>query len=126
MLFLLVFSSIIVALIPIERNDPDPTTTSSSTTTPTTTAADEGRLITRSVAADAPKPATIRMRVGDELRLTVTSPVPNIVEIEEFGDFENVDPDFPATIDVFPFDAGRYPVRLIDPPGVVATIVVTR
>jgi hypothetical protein len=66
------------------------------------------------------------MRVGDELRLTVTSPVPNIVEIEEFGDFENVDPDFPATIDVFPFDAGRYPVRLVDPPGVVATIVVSR
>lgn len=126
MLFVLVFSSILVALIPLEEpGTGDQTSTSSTTTATNATTANEGRLITRRVAADAARPATIRMHLGDELRLTVTSPVANIVEIEEFGDFENVDPDFPATLDVFPFDTGRFAVRLLDPPGVVATIVVT-
>jgi hypothetical protein len=123
MLFLLVLSSIIVALIPIEQ--PEQNEDSSTSSTPTTsTVSDEGKLIVRGVSADAPKPAKIRMHVGDELRLTVTSPVPNQVEIEALGEYENVDPNFPARFDVFPFDAGRFPVRLLDPPGQVATIVV--
>lgn len=125
MLFLLVLSSIIVALIPIEQPErsEESTTTSTSTTT-ATPATDEGKLIEREVAADAAKPAKIRMSVGDQLSLIVTSPVPNQVEIEEFGAYENVDPDFPARFDVFPFDAGRFSVRLLDPPGEVATIIV--
>ena len=123
MLFLLVLSSIIVALIPIEQ--PERTEESSTTSTTTTsTATDEGKLIDREVAADAAKPAKIRMTVGDQLSLTVTSPVPNQVEIDGLGEYENVDPNFPARFDVLPFDAGRFPVRLVDPPGRVATIVV--
>jgi len=124
MLVLLVLSSVAAALIPIDRQTDDETT-SSSTTTTTTTAEAEGKLITRRVSSAAPKAPTIRMKVGDELRLIVTSPVPNVVEIDEFGDFENVDPNFPATFDVFPFGAGQFDVRLLDPPGLVATIDVS-
>jgi hypothetical protein len=123
MLFLLVLSSIIVALIPIEQPEQNEDSSTTSTTT-TSTVSDEGKLIVRGVSTDAPKPAKIRMHVGDELRLTVTSPVANQVEIEALGEYENVDPNFPARFDVFPFDAGRFPVRLLDPPGQVATIVV--
>lgn len=124
MLVLLVLSSIAAALIPVERNSSEESTTTTSTAT-TAPPSDEGRLIVRRVSADAQKPQTVRMHVGDELRLTVTSPVPNTVEIEEFGDFEYVDPNFPARFDVLPFDEGRFPVRLVDPPALVATIAVT-
>jgi hypothetical protein len=120
MLVLLVLSSIAAALIPVDRQTDE--TTSSTTATTTTTSEAEGKLLTRRVSAAASEPPTISMRLGDELRLTVTSPVSNLVEIEEFGDFENVDPDFPATFDVFPFATGRFDVRLLDPPGLVATI----
>ena len=121
MLVLLVLSSIAAALIPVDRSQTDDETTSSSTTT-TTTTRNEGRLLMRRVSAAAAKAPTIRMDVGDQLQLTVTSPLPNMVEIEEFGKLVNVDPNFPARFDLLPFEAGRYPVRLVDPPGQVATI----
>jgi hypothetical protein len=117
MLVLLVLSSIAAALIPVDRNRDDSTTTTAATTT-----AVEGELIARRVSAAARKPPTIHMRVGDELRLTVTSPVPNMVEIQEFGELENVDPDLPAQFDVLAFDAGKFSVRLVDPPGLIAQI----
>jgi hypothetical protein len=62
------------------------------------------------------------MRVGDELRLTVLSPVANQIQIDAFGELENVDPNMPATFDLLPFDPGKFAVRLVDPPGLVATI----
>lgn len=123
MLFLLVLSSIIVALIPVESDRSDGTSTTSTTTA--TPAADEGKLIIRQVSADAQKPAKIKMKAGDQLRLTVTSPVPNVVEIEEFGGFEDVDPNFPAKFDLLPLEPGEFPVRLLNPAGLVATIEVT-
>ena len=64
------------------------------------------------------------MRVGDELRLTVTSPVANTIEINGFGQFDQVDPDFPAQFDLLATDPGSFAVRLVDPPGLVATIAV--
>jgi hypothetical protein len=123
MLFLLVVSSIIVALIPIEAPERSEDSTTASTIS-TSTATDAGELIVRTVSADAASPARIPMQVGDQLQLTITSSVPNQVEIEALGEFENVDPNFPARMDLFPFDTGRFAVRLLDPPGQVATIVV--
>jgi hypothetical protein len=121
MLVLLVLSSVAAALIPVDRRQSDESETT-STTPATTTPTEDTKLITKRVSADARKPPRIRMRTGDELRLTVASPVPNSVEIEEFGDFKYVDPDFPARFDIFPFEAGTAEVRLVDPPGLVATI----
>jgi hypothetical protein len=122
MLVLLVLSSIAAALIPVERDRTDSSTTSSSTTSTTTTDSGEARLIKRTVSTSARKRPTIEMRVGDQLELTVKSPVANAVEIEAFGEFEDVDPAFPAKFNLFPLAAGSHAVRLVDPPGLVATI----
>ena len=121
MLVLLVLSSIAAALIPAPHGKLSDSTTSTSTTTP---APDQGALITKRVSAAAEKAPTIRMHVNDELRLTVTSPVPNMVEIPEFGELENVDPDLPAEFDLLAFEPGTFAVRLVDPPGLVADIEV--
>src|SRR3954466_9654951 len=105
MLVLLVLSSIAAALIPVDR---DRLSDSSSTTTASAT--DQGKLITKKIDTTAAKPPTIHMQVGDELRLTVSSPVPNMVEIPAFGELENVDPDLPAQFDLLAFDAGSFAV----------------
>jgi hypothetical protein len=118
MLILLVLSSIAAALIPVDRDK----LSDSSTSTTTPAAPDQGRLLTKQIETTAPKPPTIHMQVGDELRLTVTSPVPNMVEIPAFGELEDVDPDLPAHFDLLAFDPGSFAVRLVDPPGLVADI----
>ena len=119
MLVLLVLSSIAAALIPVDRGK---LSDSSSTTSTPAPAPDQGALITKEVSAAAKKPPKIAMHVNDELRLTVTSPVPNMVEIPEFGELENVDPDLPAQFDLLAFEPGKFAVRLVDPPGLVARI----
>jgi hypothetical protein len=118
MLVLLVLSSVAAALIPPDRQVRE----TSSSTTQTTTPEPEGKLIKRTVSASADRRPTIQMHVGDQLQLKVTSPVPNMVEIEEFGELEDTDPNFPASFDLLPFDSGRFAVRLVDPAGLVATI----
>jgi hypothetical protein len=120
MLVLLVLSSIAAALIPVDRGK----LTDSSSSTTTTPAPDRGALITKQVSAAAKEPPKIAMHVNDELRLTVTSPVPNMVEIPAFGELENVDPDLPAQFDLLAFESGTFAVRLVDPPGLVAQIEV--
>jgi hypothetical protein len=119
MLVLLVLSSIAAALIPVNRDRLQDSTMPASTTA---APQGEGRLVVRRVSAAAAHRPTIHMHVGDELRLTVTSPVPNQVEIAAFGELENVDPNLVATFDLLTFDPGKFAVRLVDPPGLVATI----
>jgi hypothetical protein len=119
MLVLLVLSSIAAALIPVNRDRLRDSTMPASTTA---AAGGEGRLVTRRVSVAAPHRPTIRLRVGDELRLTVTSPVPNQIEIPAFGELEDVDPNLAATFDLLTFDPGKFAIRIVDPPGLVATI----
>ena len=119
MLVLLVLSSIAAALIPVNHGRLRDSTMPASTTARTP---GEGRLVTRTVSAAAEHRPTIHLHVGDELRLTVTSPVPNQVQIAAFGELENVDPNLPARFDLLTFDPGKFAVRLVDPPGLVATI----
>jgi FtsP/CotA-like multicopper oxidase with cupredoxin domain len=118
MLVLLVLSSIAAALIPLDRSHLSDSTTS-TTTTP---AAPQGTLITKRISTTARTGPTIHMKVGDELRLTVTSPVPNMVEIPAFGELEDVDPDLAAQFDLLAFDSGSFAIRLVDPPGLVGRI----
>jgi hypothetical protein len=122
MLVLLVLSSIAAALIPVDRSKLSDSSTSTSSS-PTTTPA-QGALIEKEISTAAKKPPTIRMQVNDELRLTVTSPVPNMIEIPAFGELENVDPDLPAQFDLLTYEPGNFAVRLVDPPGLVAHLKV--
>jgi hypothetical protein len=119
MLVLLVLSSIAAALIPVNRDRLRDSTMPASTTAATR---GEGRLVIRRISVAAPHRPTIHLHVGDELRLTVTSPVSNQVEIRAFGELEDVDPNLAATFDLLTFDPGKFAVRIVDPPGLVATI----
>jgi hypothetical protein len=117
MLVLLVLSSAVAALIPVERDALKDT--SSTTTTTVQEPPATGELVRRKIDAGAKEPKAIRLAKGDQLELTVTSAKPGVVEIEALGVFEDVDPDFPARIDVLPADQGSYEVLLVPdaPPG---------
>jgi hypothetical protein len=122
MLVLLVLSSIAAALIPVNHDRLRDSTMPASATA---AAQNQGRLVTSRVSVAAAHRPTIDLHVGDELRLTVTSPVANQVEIPSFGELEDVDPNLAATFDLLTFDPGKFAVRIVDPPGLVATIDVT-
>ena len=114
MLVLLVLSSAVAALIPVERDALEDTSTSTTTkATPPT-----GELVHGRINADRAKPKTIRIAKGDQLDLTVSSSKPGQVEILVFGVLDDVGRFAPAHIDLLPVDRGRYAVRLLPPePG---------
>lgn len=124
MLVLLVLSTILAALIPVER---DRLRDSSSTTTTTTTPAEPaGQLVRRSIATDDATPERIELSLGDQLELTVESPkLADQVEIPAFGELDDVDPDFPARFDLLMLETGSFPVRLVEAGRVIARIDVS-
>lgn len=124
MLVLLVLSSIAAALIPVDRNRLSDQSSTQTTMQPQPAEPADGELATRTVSADGAKPVNVRIGVGDQLQLTVTAKRPDMVEIPGFGELEDVDPDFPASFNLLPFEAGRFPVRLVEGERTVATIVV--
>jgi hypothetical protein len=121
LLVLLFVSSLAAALIPVTRSGDS---TSSTTTTQPANADTAGRLLTRRIDGRDNKPATIRMRLGDQLQLSVDAARPNQVEIPAFDQLEPVDLGAPATFDLLPDAAGRYPVKLVEGDRTVGRIVV--
>ena len=121
MLALLVLSSIAAALIPVQR-DRVPAR-ESTTTEPKKPTIVPGTFVQKTISADAKDETRIRIRVGDQLGLKVTTEHPGSVEIPAFGQFENVDPAFPARFDVLALEAGSFPVKLVDK-RTIATIEV--
>ena len=77
MLVLLVVSSIAAALVPVERNEDEPSTS----TTATESARPQGELVRVTVAADERKAEPIRISLGDQLELRVTAKRAAQVEI---------------------------------------------
>jgi hypothetical protein len=123
LLVLLFLSSLAAALIPVERASNDDSST--STTTPPAADTDTGgQLLIKHLDAGDAKPKTIRMRLGDQLQLSVAADSPNQVEIPAFGQLEPVDLGSPATFDLLPDAAGRYPVKLVSSNRTVGRIVV--
>jgi len=121
MLVLLVLSTILAALIPVERdrlrND------SSSTTTTTEAARSTGELVRKTVGTDDATPERIELSLGDQLELTVESPkLADQIEIPAFGQYADVDPDFPARFDLLMLETGSFPVRLVEAGRVIARI----
>jgi hypothetical protein len=111
MLALLVLSSIAAALIPVERDRLSPRETSTTRTDPAVPA---GTFVHRRISAEASRPARIPLEVGDQLELVVTGKRPGQVEIPAFGEFDDVDPDFPARFDLLALEPGDFAVRLVD------------
>ena len=120
MLVLLVLSSILAALVPVERDRLRGDSSSTSTTTEATTEP-AGKLVRRTVGADDATPERIELALGDQLELTVTSPkLADQVEIPAFGQLADVDPDFPARFDVLALETGSFPVRLVEARRMIA------
>jgi len=127
MIVLLVLSSVAAALVPVDsRTDVSSTETETTLDRPEST----GELHRETLRAGAKPPGAgskrgrIVIELGDQLVLRVTSPVPEQVEIPALGEIASVDPDAPAHFDLLPFEAGRYPVRLVDARRTVGVIVV--
>jgi hypothetical protein len=124
LLVLLFLSSLAAALIPVERSSRDDSSSTTSTTQPSATADTSGQLLTKRIDARDNKPAVIRMRLGDQLQLSVETGSPNQVEIPAFDQLKPADLGSPATFDLLPDAAGRYPVKLVFGNRTVGRIVV--
>jgi antitoxin (DNA-binding transcriptional repressor) of toxin-antitoxin stability system len=122
MLVLLVLSSVLAALVPVERNRLNGES-STSTTTEAAPPAPSGELVRRTIAADDATPERIGLALGDQLELTVTSAkLADQVEIPAFGALDDVDPDFPARFDLLAVETGSFRVRLTEAGRVIARI----
>lgn len=122
MLVLLVLSSILAALVPVDRARNDST---SSIATTTVAPLPTGELVHRTIATDDPTQKPIELNLGDQLDLTVTSSkLADQVEIPAFGELENVDPNFPAHIDLLALEPGSFAVRLVEAKRTIARIEV--
>ena len=120
MLALLVLSSIAAALIPVQRDRVPPR--ESSTSQPKKPTIVPGTFVHETISTKAEN-KTIRIHVGDQLGLKVTTEHAGSVEIPAFGQFDYVDPAFPAHLDVLAMEPGKFPVRFVDQ-GTIATIEV--
>ena len=122
LLVLLFLSSLAAALIPVERSSTSDSTT--TTRSQPATADTPGELLSRRLDSRDNKPKTIRMRLGDQLQLSVDAGGPNQVQIPAFDQLEPVDLGSPAKFDLLPDAAGRYPVKLVLGDRTVGRIVV--
>jgi hypothetical protein len=115
MLVVLVVSTAGAALL-APRPTPAPEegeTTTTATQEPSEGAADgSGRLIETTVQAASRRARVVRMRVGDQLELTVRTRGAVQVEIPRLGMIEDAAPDAPAHFSVLPSEAARYGVRV--------------
>jgi hypothetical protein len=125
MLVLLFLSSLAAALAPVERQSDE--TTTATTATDTEPVAEQGDVVRATLDGDAKRPQRVRAKVGDQLRLRVTSDRVATVELVGLGPTEDVDPVAPALFDVLLSEAGRFEVReLGGKRQLYGTIVVSR
>jgi hypothetical protein len=128
LIVLLVISTVAAFLAPGPNNEARPPATIGST--PTTTTAREpppsGRLVRASMDSDADSPRTVRLRLGDQLSLRVSSRTSDQVELVGLGLVEAVDRDAPALFDVFADRPGSHPVLLLRSDETVGTILIER
>jgi hypothetical protein len=123
LLVLLFVSSLAAALVPIDRSS-DSTTTSTSTTTALTQASQAGREVITRIDARERKPETIRVRVGDQLQLTVDGRAPDQVEIPRLDLLEPVSFGAPARFDLLADEPGTYAIRLLEARRTIGKLVV--
>jgi hypothetical protein len=80
------------------------------------------RSLASEVRASLPKDEVVRARVGDVVRLTVSAPASDTVELSDLGLEQPVDPELPAEL-VFVADRpGRFAVRLHNAAETVGTL----
>ena len=135
LLVLLFLSSLAAALAPVEQSPKSVSSTTSSSETTTAAGAPElpeeaeaagaDRLIDQSIDTSSERKPVVRARVGDQLRLRVTSPRAGTVELVRLGPAEDVGPRQPAFFDLLLRDDGDYPVRFLGDDTDIARILVS-
>ena len=120
LLLLLIVSTFAATLVPPPESDDEESTTTSPATTRAT-----GELVHQTISADAKQPQRVRLRLGDELRLRVSSPQFHEVEIPRLDLVDEVDPFAPAVFDLLPDERGVYPVRVVESGRVIGRIDVS-
>lgn len=127
---LLATGAIAAALTPRDSGRTTPTTTTTTPTAPVLPGATGGtgagaREVTRTVDAEAAKPAVVRARVGNLVHLVVRAPSPNVVELDGTGRFASVDPSTPARFNFFVENPGTFPIRLQETGEEIGRLVVS-
>jgi hypothetical protein len=115
MLVLLGISTLAAALIPTpDRSGPSTDSTDTIASLPEQPQPSQaaGRLVSRKIRIDD-KPAIVRVHPGDELRLTVSGPFADDIEIPAFGLTTTMTPYAPATFDVIVPEAGSFAIRAV-------------
>jgi hypothetical protein len=112
LLVLLVVSTFAATLVPPPETD-DERATSTTSTTAAEAREDRSRVVHETISADAKRPQRIRLVVGDELNLRITSRTFREVEIPGFGEYDEVDQYAPAIFDLLADEKGSYPVRVV-------------
>jgi hypothetical protein len=125
---LLATGAIAAALTPRDSGKSTPTATTSPP--PTLPGATGGtgagaREVTRTVDAEAAKPAVVHARVGNLLNLVVRAPSPDVVELDGTGRFASVDPSTPARFNFFVENPGTFPIRLQESGQQIGRLVVS-
>ena len=85
-----------------------------------------GNRVSKTIDASAKGVERIRLRLGDQLALTVRSAIADQVEIPALGLLADVDPDAPARFDILAQTRGEFEVRLLDARRTVGGITVRR
>jgi hypothetical protein len=127
---LLATGAIAAALTPRDSGRTTPTTTTTTPTAPVLPGATGGtgagaREVTRTVDAEAAKPAVVRARVGNLVHLVVRAPSPDVVELDGTGRFASVDPSTPARFNFFVENPGTFPIRLQETGEEIGRLVVS-
>jgi hypothetical protein len=120
MLVLLCVSTLAAALVPAPESDETPAGGTDTVSeepargggaTGVETDAAEARVLRRRVRVGSERPPLIRVRPGDELRLSVSGRVGQEISIPAFGLVETLAPYAPAQFDLIVDREGTFPVR---------------
>ena len=113
MVILLVTSTVAAALVP---PPPEPDSTTTTTTSPRTSPVPTGgELVRATIDADAERPKTVEVPLGDQLALTVRSKRAGQIAVRGLGLVEDVLPLAPARFDILANRTGRFDVVLLQP-----------
>ena len=85
-----------------------------------------GNRVSKTIHASAGGTERIRLRLGDQLALSVRSATADQVEIPALGLIDDVDPGAPARFDILAETPGKFEVRLLDARRTVGRITVRR
>lgn len=112
MIGLLLFSSVITALLPSGKRDSlDTTDPTNGSQLPVPQLPKDGILLRETIRAGSGKRPVIDANVGDQLALTVTGREPSTIELQGLGATADVDPDAPARFNVSLLDTGTFAIR---------------